>query len=172
MKTISILAIFLIFAFSGIVYAHAQETSNIVINEIDTNPPNDDAKSISEWVELYNPTSQDVDIGGWKIASTVATKKTLTIPTGSIIKPGQFLVYSYTNLWFADVSEKVQLKDKSGQIIDETLVMTDQKNDFSSWQRKYDGLDTNASNDWLFRMSSVGSSNGSPEAVSAGNGAA
>ncbi len=172
MKTISILAIFLIFAFSGIVYAHAQEASNVVINEIDTNPPNDDAKSISEWVELYNPTGQDVDIGGWKIASTVATKKTLTIPSGSIIKPGQFLVYSYTNLWFADVSEKVQLKDKSGQIIDETPVMADQKNDFSSWQRKYDGLDTNASNDWLFRMSSVGSSNGSPEAVSAGSGAA
>ncbi|HEY8110929.1 MAG TPA: lamin tail domain-containing protein [Candidatus Nitrosotenuis sp.] len=170
MKTLSILAIFLVFAFSGIVYAYAQETSNVLINEVDTNPPNDDAKTISEWVELYNPTDQNVDIGGWKIASTTATKKTLTIPTGSIIKPGQFLVYSYTNLWFVDVSEKVQLKNKSGQIVDETLVMTDQKNDFSSWQRKYDGLDTNASNDWIFRMSSVGSSNGAPETASAGNG--
>lgn len=170
MKTLSILAIFLIFAFSGIVYAYAQETQNIVINEVDTNPPNDDAKTISEWVELYNPTDEAVDIGGWKIASTSATKKTLTIPTGSIIKPGQFLVYSNTNLWFVDVSEKVQLKNKSGEIVDETLVMTDQKNDFSSWQRKYDGLDTNASNDWLFRMSSVGSSNGVAETASAGNG--
>jgi hypothetical protein len=170
MKTLSILAIFLIFAFSGIVCVYAQETSNVVINEIDTNPPGDDTKTISEWVELYNPTGQDVDVGGWKIASTTATKKTLTIPTGSIIKPGQFVVYSYTNLWFADVSEKVQLKDKSGQIVDETLIMTDQKNDFSSWQRKYDGLDTNVSNDWAFRMSSVGSSNGVPETTSSGGG--
>jgi hypothetical protein len=172
MKTLTIFTIFLVFALSGIAYAYAEETSNVVINEVDTNPPGDDAKTISEWVELYNPTGQDIDIGGWKIASTTATKKTLTIPLGSIIKPGQFLVYSYTNLWFADVSEKVQLKDKSGKIIDETLIMTDQKNDFSSWQRKYDGLDTNVLNDWTFRMSSVGSSNGVPDTTSAGGGGA
>lgn len=170
MKTLSLLAIFLIFVFSGTVYAYAQETPSVVINEVDTNPPNDDAKTISEWAELYNPSDQNIDIGGWKIASTTASKKTLTIPSGSIIKPGQFIVYSYTNLWFTDVSEKVLLKDKSGKIIDETLVMTDQKNDFSSWQRKYDGLDTNMSNDWILRMSSVGSSNGSPETTSAGSG--
>ncbi len=173
MNTLSILAIFLIFAFSGIAYAYAEDSiPNVVINEVDTNPPGDDAKSISEWVELYNPTDQNVDIGGWKIASTTATKKALTIPIGSIIKPGQFVVYSYTNLWFTDISEKVQLKDKSGKIIDETVVMSDQKNDFSSWQRKYDGLDTNTSNDWTFRMSSVGSSNGAPETTSAGGGEA
>ncbi|MBI5147375.1 MAG: lamin tail domain-containing protein [Thaumarchaeota archaeon] len=173
MNTLSILAIFLIFAFSGIVYAYAEDSiPNVIINEVDTNPPGDDMKSISEWVELYNPTDHDIDIGGWKIASTTATKKTLIIPTDSIIKPGQFVVYSYTHLWFADVSEKVQLKDKSGKIIDETLIMADQKNDFSSWQRKYDGLDTNASNDWTFRMSSVGSSNGVTETTSADGGQA
>lgn len=174
MNTLSILAIFLILAFAGTAYAYAEDsTQNVVINEVETNPPNDDAKTISEWVELYNPTGQNIDIGGWKIAANTATKKTLTIPTGSIIKPGQFLVYSYTNLWFADVSEKVQLKDKSGQIIDETPAMTDQKNDFSSWQRKYDGLDTNASNDWMFRStSSAGSSNGSPAAGSTASGQA
>lgn len=172
MKTLSILAIFSIFVFSGIVYAYAEESiiPNITINEIDTNPPGDDTKAISEWVELYNPTGKAVDIGGWKIASTIATKKTLTIPIGTTIKSGQFLVYSYTSLWFADVSEKVQLKDKSGQIIDETPVITDQKNDFSSWQRKFDGLDTNASNDWVFRTSSVGSSNGNPATKSSGSG--
>jgi hypothetical protein len=168
MKTLSILAIFSISVFSGIVYAYAEESiiPNLVINEIDTNPPGDDAKAISEWVELYNPTGQDVDIGGWKIASTTVLKKTLTIPTGTTIKPGQFLVYSYTSLWFTDISEKVQLTDKSGKIIDETPVITDQKNDFSSWQRKYDGLDTDTSNDWVFKTSSAGSSNGNPETKS------
>lgn len=172
MNAIPLMAILSIFVFSGIVYAYAEDatTANIVINEVDTNPPGDDAKAISEWVELYNPTSQNVDIGGWKIASTTATKKTLTIPMGTTIKPGQFSVYSYTNLWFTDVSEKVQLKDKSGKIIDETPVITDQKNDFSSWQRKYDGLDTDTSNDWTFRMSSVGSSNGIPPAASGSGG--
>jgi len=42
-------------------------TDHIVINEVDTNPPGDDAESISEWVELYNPTDDDVDLSGWKI---------------------------------------------------------------------------------------------------------
>ncbi|TBR23904.1 MAG: hypothetical protein EPO63_04895 [Candidatus Nitrosotenuis sp.] len=170
MKTLSIVVLFSIFVFSGILYAYAEEsiTPNIMINEIDTNPPGDDTKAISEWVELYNPTDKDVDVGGWKIASTVATKRTLTIPAGTTIQSGKFSVFSYTPMWFADVSEKVQLRDKSGQVVDETPVITDQKNDFSSWQRKYDGLDTNASNDWTFRMSSVGSSNGLSEAKSAG----
>jgi len=174
MKTLSLLAIFSIFTFSGILYAYAEESiaPNVVINEIDTNPPGDDTKAISEWVELYNPTGQNVDIGGWKIASTLATKKTLTIPVGVTIKPGQFLVFSYTSAWFFDISEKVQLKDKSGQLVDETPVITDQKNDFSSWQRKYDGLDTNTSDDWAFRLSSAGSSNGASETKSTGSGVA
>ena len=171
MKTLYILVIFAIFVFSGIAYSYAEESisPNIVINEIDTNPPGDDTKTISEWVELYNPTDQNVDIGGWKVASTIATKKTLTIPVGTTIKSGQFLVYSYTSLWFADISEKVQLRDKSGKIIDETPILTDQKNNFSSWQRDYDGLDTDTSIDWAFRTSSAGSSNGKPETKSTDN---
>src|SRR3970040_1284359 len=88
--------------------SYAQELSDhVVINEVDTNPPGDDSKAISEWVELYNPTDETVDIGGWKVASTTILKKTLTIPAGTQIKAGQFLVYSYASLWFTDVSEKV-----------------------------------------------------------------
>ncbi|MDC3292314.1 lamin tail domain-containing protein, partial [Nitrosopumilus sp.] len=51
--------------------AYAQTLSeHVVINEVDTNPFGDDSKSISEWVELYNPTESDVDLSGWEIAST------------------------------------------------------------------------------------------------------
>ncbi len=169
MRTLPLAGVFAALLFIGILGAHAQIADHVVINEIDTNPPGDDAKSITEWVELYNPTSEVVDIGGWKIASTTVTKKTLTIPVGTTIKPDQFLIYSYTSLWFTDVSEKVQLRDGAGKIIDETAVITDQKNDFSSWQRKFDGADSDTSNDWIFRTSSAGSSNGKMEAV--GNGA-
>lgn len=133
---------------------------HVVINEIDTNPPGDDSKSISEWVELYNPTSSEVNIGGWKIASTTILKKTLTIPEGTTIKPGQFLTFSYTNIWFTDVSEVVQLKDKNQVIIDETPALTDVKNDFTSWQRIYDGFDFDSDTDWKFVFSNAGSSNG------------
>lgn len=171
MRTLPLAGVFAALLFFGVFTAYGQEiTDHVVINEIDTNPANDDAKSISEWVELYNPTSEDIDIGGWKVASTTVTKKTLTLPVGTTIKPGQFLIYSYASLWFTDVSEKVQLKDKAGNLVDETPVMTDQKNDFSSWQRKYDGADSDASNDWIFRMSSAGSSNGKLDAASGDSG--
>ena len=59
--------------------AYAQTSENIVINEVDINPPGDDFASITEWVELYNPTDSEVDIGDWKIASTTVLKKTMTI---------------------------------------------------------------------------------------------
>lgn len=171
MRTMPLVSIFAALLFIGVLSANAQLADHVVINEIDTNPPGDDAKSITEWVELYNPTSESVDIGGWKIASTTVTKKTFTIPAGTTIKPDQFLIYSYTTLWFTDVSEKVQLRDGAGKIIDETPVITDQKNDFSSWQRKFDGVDSNTSSDWVFRTSSAGSSNGKLDSQVAGTGA-
>ena len=55
--------------------AYAQTSENVVINEVDINPPGDDSTSISEWVELYNPTDSEIDIGGWKIASTTVSEK-------------------------------------------------------------------------------------------------
>ena len=55
--------------------AYAASTDHVVINEVDINPPGDDSKSISEWVEIYNPTDSDVDLGGWNIASTTILKK-------------------------------------------------------------------------------------------------
>jgi len=157
---------FLLFAFlllGGTVYPVIGQTSSndhVVINEVDINPPGDDSLTISEWVELYNPTDSAVNVGGWKVASTTILKKTFTIPQGTIIEPGGFLTYSYTKVWFTDVSELVQLRDSNDNIIDETPKITDVSNDFSSWQRTYDGIDTDTSDDWEFATSSAGSTNG------------
>jgi len=141
--------------------AYAQTNSDhVVINEVEINPPGNDATSVSEWVELYNPTNSNVDLGGWKIASTTVLKKTMTIPDGTIIKPGQFLTYSYQSVWFTDSNESVELRDKNGIVIDKTPLIADTQNDFKSWQRNYDGLDLDSSNDWKFATSTAGSSNG------------
>ncbi len=161
MRTLPLAGVLAALLFVGVLSVHAEQIAeHVVINEIDINPTGDDAKSISEWVELYNPTSATVDIGGWQIASTTVAKKTMTLPVGTTIKAGQFLVYSYTTLWFPDISEKVQLRDSTEKIIDETPRITDKENNFSSWQRKFDAVDSDTSNDWIFRMSSAGSSNG------------
>ena len=133
---------------------------HVVINEIDINPPGDDSKSISEWIELYNPTSSSIDIGGWSIASTTLLKKTLKISDGTIIKPDSYLLFSHQALWFPDVAEVVELRDKAGNVVDKTPKFTDLKNDYTSWQRIYDGYDTDSDADWVFEFGNGGKSNG------------
>jgi hypothetical protein len=134
--------------------------NHVVINEIDINPPGDDSKSIAEWVELYNPTASPIDIGGWSITSTTLLKKTLKIPDGTTIKPDSYLLFNHQALWFPDVAESVELRDKAGNIIDKTPKLTDLKNDYTSWQRIYDGYDTDADTDWTFKFGNGGKSNG------------
>ncbi|MFB5624486.1 MAG: lamin tail domain-containing protein, partial [Nitrosopumilus sp.] len=143
-----------------LVPAYAQTADHVVINEVDINPPGDDSASISEWIELYNPTDSSIDMSGWSIASTTILKKTMTIPSGTVIQPGQFLTYSYQNVWFTDVSESVELRDENNVVIDKTPAISDIKNDFTSWQRIYDGFDSDSSSDWKFVTSTAGSSNG------------
>src|SRR3989344_4305543 len=158
----NIIILFSILLLSGLVItANAQSTpDHVVINEIDINPPGDDSKSITEWVELYNPTSSKVDIGGWQIASTTILKKTMIIPSGTFIEPGRFLTFSHQSLWFTDTNELVELKDENGVVVDKTPLLSDMKNDFSSWQRTSDGYDLDNANDWKFVISTAGSSNG------------
>ena len=144
-----------------VIPASAQSPPNdVVINEVDINPPGNDSANISEWVELYNPTNSEIDLSGWKIASTTVLKKTMTIPTGTIIEPGKFLTYSYQTVWFTDVGESVELRDDIGNVIDKTPLISDLQNDFTSWQRIYDGYDTDSTNDWKFETSNAGSTNG------------
>ena len=164
MKSEIIISIFAVLILGSIPYTANGQLSDIadhvVINEIDINPPGDDSKTISEWVEIFNPTNEEVDIGGWQIASTTILKKTFTIADGTIIKPGQFFTYSYQSVWFTDLGERVELRDASGNVIDETPTITDLHNDFTSWQRLYDGFGTNSPDDWKFVTSTAGLTNG------------
>ncbi len=67
------------------------DLNSVVINEVETNPRGSDAgigvggsgnesKSIEgssgsqEYVELYNPTSQSIDISGWSLVPTSSWK--------------------------------------------------------------------------------------------------
>ena len=128
---------------------------HVVINEVDTNPSGDDSKFISEWVELYNPTDDDVDLSGWSIASTTIFKKTLTIPDGTIISSGDFLIFNHETIWFTDTAELIELTNRDGILIDKTREVFDLENDSKSWQRTYDGF-----SDWKFTSATAGNSNG------------
>ncbi len=168
MKTRAVLLLALAVAFSSLLHAdsHALELADhVVINEVDTNPPGDDAQSAAEWVEIYNPTTEPVDIGGWEIASTVVFKKTLTIPPVFELKPGQYQIFSYQPTWFSDLSESIELRDSQGTVVDKTPALYDTVDGYGSWQRVYDGLDSDSTSDWVFATSTAGVANGSVEAV-------
>ena len=159
-RNISIVfSIFLLVGF--IVPAYAQTNyDNVVINEVDINPLGDDSVNVNEWVELYNPTDSDIDLGDWEIASTTILQKTMTISSGTTIKSGEFLTYQYQTIWFTDTGESVELRDENGIVIDKTPVISDIQNDFTSWQRIYDGYDLDSYDDWKFLKSTPGLSNG------------
>ena len=113
----------------GSVYAQTN-FDNVVINEIDINPPGDDSASISEWIELYNPTDSEIDLSDWEIASTTVLQKSMTILDGTIIGPGQFITYQHQSVWFTDVNEIVELRNENGIVIDKTPLLSDLTNDY------------------------------------------
>src|SRR5712692_6326666 len=155
---------FLVLVLIGQNYNATGQTSpiadHIVLNEVETNPPGDDSTQPIQWVELYNPTSNSVNIGGWSIGATTGLRNYYTIPSGTVIASQQFLVYTYGPLWFPHAGAVVQLKDSNGTIIDQTPPLTDQAHDTNSWQRAYDGYNTGSQSDWVFRIETPGSSNG------------
>jgi hypothetical protein len=158
MKLKIIVGLFAILLLGGTVTPAISQTApvtGIVINEVEINPPGNDASSPIEWIELFNPTDTFVDISGWQI-STSSSRDTFKIPQGTIISPGEFLLFFYTHAWFTDVSQAVQLLDEQGNVIDETPPLTDVFDDTSSWQRRTDGLDTDSSGDWINKFSTPG----------------
>ena len=153
------------------------DTGNqIVINEVEFNPAGSDAgygvggsgnesKSVegasggNEYVELYNSSSQDIDIGGWSLVPS-ATWKTYEIPDNTIISPNSFLAFTHVNFWFKDFGDSVSLYDAAGNLIDETPILKDQDDDATSWQRIFDGFDTDSLSDWEQKRVTPKSSNG------------
>lgn len=62
---------------------------NVVIHEVltHTDPPLEDA------VELHNPTTQAVDIGGWFLSDDPAQPRKFQLPEPTVIAPGGFVVF-------------------------------------------------------------------------------
>lgn len=85
----------------------------LVINEIMARPSEN-----TEWVEIYNPTSQSVDLTGWKIKDgNNLTSDDLTL-TGQIGTLG-YITFDHNKGWLNDSgSETVTLLDNSGNAVD------------------------------------------------------
>ena len=104
----------------------AASLGDIVINEIAWAGTSDDSND--EWIELYNPTSQEVDLSGWFIEDDVTTKYTIT--SGKIAPHGYFLIEdkedsvknltanAVIGLSLANAGDSLALKNAAGVTVD------------------------------------------------------
>ncbi|MFZ2979181.1 MAG: lamin tail domain-containing protein, partial [Candidatus Magasanikiibacteriota bacterium] len=99
-------------------YYQADDVSKIEISEILPNPIGSDT---TEFVELYNPTDKDIDLGGIKIDDEEGGSRAYTIPDKTIIPAGVYLVFGRqdTKLALNNTSDSVRLLYPDGTIFKE-----------------------------------------------------
>ena len=83
--------------------AHFTQTNtpldNVVINEINYNSP--DVPNSGDWLELYNPNNQTVDLSGWTLEDSGG--EPFTIHSGTLLPPDGYLVLAENGAEFSAV---------------------------------------------------------------------
>ncbi len=131
---------------------------HVVINEFEQNPEGPDQGK--EWVELYNPSSREVKIGGWRLVDSYY-RKVVTLPQDASISPGGHKIVAWTNGTLINSrTVGLCLHDPSGKTVDCTPSVADEEDDDRCWARSSDGKDLDADPDWTFQTSTEGDSNG------------
>ncbi|MBN1236022.1 MAG: DUF11 domain-containing protein, partial [Methanotrichaceae archaeon] len=135
---------------------------HVMINEWEQNPEGTD--SAKEWIELYNPTSQAVNIGKWKLVDSYY-EKSVSVPQGTIIMPGEYYLLTWTNgSLINSYTTYISLLDSAGQEVDRTLAAKDEKNNNLCWARYPNGKDLDSDLNWKFQEATAGISNGGSSA--------
>ncbi|MEI6103151.1 MAG: lamin tail domain-containing protein [Methanothrix sp.] len=135
---------------------------HIIINEWEQNPEGSD--TLKEWIELYNPTSQAVNIGGWKLVDSYY-KKSVSFSPGTVIVPDGYQLLTWTNGSLVNsYPSSISLLDSAGREVDRTSLVKDDKNNNICWARYPNGKDLDSDLDWKFQAATSGSSNGGSSA--------
>ncbi len=79
-------------------------SARVIINEIMYAP--DTKAGYVEWVELYNPNSEKIDLSGWQIAD--ARNKPVAIPKNTIVAPKGFVILTKNSSAFLAQFPKVK----------------------------------------------------------------
>lgn len=107
-----LLILTLLFLFAGVNPVFA---NSVVLNEIMPHP-----SPGSDWIEIYNPTSSDIDISNWILVDSISTMKTLS---DSIAANG-FITFDVRNR-LNNPGDSIYLKDANGTTIDNYSYNTD-----------------------------------------------
>ncbi len=91
------------------------------INELLPNPATPQTDTNDEYVELYNPNDDGVDLNGYTVKTGTNLSYSYTIQDGTIAGRGYFTLTSgNTNLSLANSGGRAQLLNPAGEIISET----------------------------------------------------
>ncbi|MEX2189805.1 MAG: lamin tail domain-containing protein [Bacteroidota bacterium] len=69
---------------------------SIIVNEVMYAPPGDEP----EWVELHNPTSRPINLGGWKISDNRTTSRVLLSGLDFFVPPSGFALVARDSSFF------------------------------------------------------------------------
>lgn len=128
----------------------------VLLNEVELGPP----EGSSEWVELYNPGEDSVELGGWTVRIIDGWwVGEIHIRDGTVIEPHGFYVALGKKEWLHNNSGAVQLIDATGNLVDESPFRTDTLKNEMTWGRYPDGRDTDTTGDWGYMMSTMGAPN-------------
>jgi len=137
-----IILILISFLLFGLESRTLSASSGVEIYAFDQNPAGSDKGN--EWVTLYNPTNESVDIGNWILQTTHDSVVTETIPEGTMLNSGSYYIYSSPYQWLDNEDESIILKDSEGKEVDRTPVLSDTKDDNRCWVRK--------NSEWVFEV--------------------
>src|SRR5215212_1140860 len=127
-------------------------SQTVMINEIELNPTGDDDKG-KEWIELYNPSDVDLNIGNFEIR-TLSQSATIKLPPDAIIEAGSTYVIELEEQLLSNIVESLVLADTTDHIVDRTPSLVDISNDERTWQRIPDG-----NSEWQFVENTRGNLN-------------
>src|SRR5215218_9401363 len=136
----------------------ADDTSSVtagdstLINEVELNPSGNDMEE-GEWIELYNPTSVDINISGFEITPSFQSP-TIKLPPDAVIEAGETYVIKLDRPILSNTGESLVLANATGDIQDRTPSLVDRSDDDHTWQRIPDG-----NNEWQFVQNTEGNSN-------------
>src|SRR5829696_2797848 len=136
----------------------ADDTSSVtagdstLINEVELNPSGNDMEE-GEWIELYNPTSVDINISGFEITPSFQSP-TIKLPPDAVIEAGETYVIKLDRPILSNTGESLVLANATGDIQDRTPSLVDRSDDDRTWQRIPDG-----NNEWQFVQNTEGNPN-------------
>ena len=119
----------------GLMSMASAQPAGVKINEVELNPRGWDAGG--EWVEIYNPTAADVNIGDYTI-KTWWHSNSVTVPAGTVIGAGRFYVLVVDGEKLSNAN-LLTLVDSAGQQVDRTPALMDRSDSSLTWQRLPDG---------------------------------